>query len=319
MTRLGLGLAALGRPGYITLGHAEDMHGQYSVLAMEARCHRVLDAAWAAGLRYFDAARSYGRAERFLASWLLAHDVDPDDVTVASKWGYTYTADWEVRAPVHEVKDHTAPTLRRQWEETRTLLGAQVDLYQIHSATLESGALDDRHVIVNLGRLRDEGVAVGLSLTGPAQADTLRRAMDVRWQGEPLFGAVQATWNLLEPSAGEALAEAHAAGMGVVVKEALANGRLTERNRDAAQTGRMEALRAEAERLHATVDALALAAALAQPWADVVLLGAAAPDQLASNVAALDVPWDAAAADRLAALAEDPAAYWDHRARLGWN
>lgn len=319
VTRLGLGLAALGRPGYINLGHGQDMHGQYSVLAMEARCHRVLDAAWEAGLRYFDAARSYGRAERFLASWLLARNVEPREVAVASKWGYTYTADWEVRAPVHEVKDHTAPTLRRQWEETRSLLGSQVDLYQIHSATLDSGALEDRHVIANLGRLRDEGVQVGLSLSGAAQSDTLRRAMDVRWEGEPLFGAVQATWNLLEPSAGPALAEAHAAGMGVVVKEALANGRLTDRNRDPAQAGRLEALRAEAERLHTTVDALAMAAALAQPWADVVLSGAASPEQVASNVRALCVRWDDAAASRLAALAESPETYWDRRSRMEWN
>ena len=32
----------------------------------------VLDAAYGAGVRYFDAARSYGRAEQFLGSWLRA-------------------------------------------------------------------------------------------------------------------------------------------------------------------------------------------------------------------------------------------------------
>jgi aryl-alcohol dehydrogenase-like predicted oxidoreductase len=54
----------------------------------------------------------------------------------------------------------------------------------------------------------------------------------MRVDGVRLFDAVQATWNLLEPSAGPALAEAHAAGLGVIVKEALANGRLTDRNDD---------------------------------------------------------------------------------------
>ena len=63
----GLGLAALGRPGYINLGHAADLHADYDVAAMEGRAHAVLDAAHAAGVRYFDAARSYGRAEEFLA------------------------------------------------------------------------------------------------------------------------------------------------------------------------------------------------------------------------------------------------------------
>jgi len=68
-----------------------------------------------------------------------------------------------------------------------------------------------------------------------------------------------------------------------------------------------------------TPDALALAAALAQPWADVVLSGATTTDQLASNLAALDVAWAEADGERLRALAEDPAGYWVTRARLAWN
>jgi aryl-alcohol dehydrogenase-like predicted oxidoreductase len=62
--RLGLGLAALGRPGYINLGHAADLAHDYDVAGMEASTYAVLDAAGAAGIRYFDAARSYGRAQK---------------------------------------------------------------------------------------------------------------------------------------------------------------------------------------------------------------------------------------------------------------
>lgn len=92
MTPLGLGLAALGRPGYINLGHAEDLGRQRDVAKMEARAHVVLNAAYDAGVRYFDAARSYRRAESFLGSWLRSRK--PADVTIGSKWGYTYTAAW---------------------------------------------------------------------------------------------------------------------------------------------------------------------------------------------------------------------------------
>ena len=56
VTPLGLGLAALGRPGYINLGHGADLNFEHTVAAMEARAHNVLDAAWDAGIRYFDAA-----------------------------------------------------------------------------------------------------------------------------------------------------------------------------------------------------------------------------------------------------------------------
>ena len=80
VSRLGLGLAALGRPGYINLGHAADIGSDRAIATFEARAHSVLDAAWATGIRYFDAARSYGRAETFLASWLASRQIPPGQV-----------------------------------------------------------------------------------------------------------------------------------------------------------------------------------------------------------------------------------------------
>jgi len=319
VSRLGLGLAALGRPGYINLGHAGDLRRDYDAAVMEARCHAVLDAAHALGVRYFDAARSYGRAEVFLADWLAARRIGPAEVTVGSKWGYTYTADWKVEAEHHEIKDHSLPVLQRQWAESRGLLGNYLNLYQIHSATLESGVLTDRAVLEELARMRAQGVRIGLTLSGPKQAETLRRALDVTIAGVRLLDTVQATWNLLEPSTGPALQAAHSAGMGVIVKEALANGRLTARNTDPAFAAQRKVLEEEAARLQTTPDALALAAALAQPWADVVLSGAATVDQLRSNTAALTVPWDDTAAERLGKLAEAPDEYWRRRSGLSWN
>ena len=44
--QIGLGLAALGRPAYINLGHGEDV-ADPSVDAMERSAHAVLDAAYA--------------------------------------------------------------------------------------------------------------------------------------------------------------------------------------------------------------------------------------------------------------------------------
>jgi aryl-alcohol dehydrogenase-like predicted oxidoreductase len=307
VTPLGLGLAALGRPGYINLGHHDDV-GDTDVAAMERHAHEVLDAAYEGGVRYYDAARSYGRGEAFLASWLQRRGLSRNDVTVGSKWGYIYTADWRVDVDEHEVKDLSVATLRRQLGETRALLGEHLALYQIHSATLESGVLDDAAVRDELARLRDEGVFIGLTATGPRQADTIERALEVGG-----FDAVQATWNLHDRSATSALAAAHDAGLGVIVKEALANGRLTAR---ADADG---PLAAAARERGTTPDALALAAVLAQPWADVVLSGAATVDTLRSNLAALEVTWDAQLDERLAQLAEPAEAYWERRSELAWN
>jgi aryl-alcohol dehydrogenase-like predicted oxidoreductase len=303
VSTIGLGLAALGRPAYINVGHSDDLAGRIDVPHMERRAHEVLDAAYERGVRYYDAARSYGKAEEFLASWLAARELRSDDVTVGSKWGYTYTAGWRVDAEEHEVKDLSVGTLRRQLEESRALLGVHLDLYQIHSATLESGVLEDAEVAAELERLRSAGLAVGLTVTGPHQAETIGRAVELG-----RFDTVQATWNLLERSAGSALERAHAEGMGVIVKEALANGRLTAR-------GDVVRVQAEANRHGTTPDALALAAALAQPWADVVLSGAATVAQLESNLAAIDV----ADTDALDDVAEQRDAYWARRAALPWN
>lgn len=319
VSRLGFGLAALGRPGYMTLGHAADLGRRYDPADMEAHAHAVLDAAFAAGIRYFDAARSYGLGEHFLATWLAARGLAPGAATIGSKWGYTYTAAWKVDADQHEVKEHSLSVLRRQIDESRALLGEHLSLYQIHSATLDSGVLDNQEVLRELARLRGEGLRIGLSLTGPRQADTLCRALAITIDGIRLFDCVQATWNVLEPSAGPALQAAHDAGLGVIVKEALANGRLTPRNDEAAFAPQRRILEATAARLGATLDALALATALAQPWADVVLSGAATVSHLASNVAALQVAWDEETAHALAGLAEEPHAYWTTRGALRWN
>ena len=80
------------------------------------------------------------------------------------------------------------------------------------------------------------------------------------------------------PCAGEALLEAHLAGMDVIVKEAMANGRLLQRPQC------LKALKAVAEKLASTSpggggeggpDAVALAIAMAQPFHPMVLSGAA--------------------------------------------
>jgi aryl-alcohol dehydrogenase-like predicted oxidoreductase len=312
-------LAALGRPGYINLGHAADLGQNYDVAAMEAHAHSVLDAAWQAGIRYYDAARSYGRAEQFLSSWLHSRGIGPQEVVVGSKWGYTYTAGWRVKADKHEVKDHTLPVLRRQIGESRALLGEYLKLYQIHSATLDSGVLDNREVLEELAVIRDEGLVIGLSLSGPHQAQTLKKALAIQIDGRPLFRSVQATWNVLSRGATDALNEAHDAGMGVIVKEALANGRLTSRNEDPAFDTKRRLLQAVSDEAGVSIDALALAAVMAQPWADIVLSGAAQVDQLNSNVKGLKVAWREAIAAQLDDLTEPEEQYWKTRGRLEWN
>jgi aryl-alcohol dehydrogenase-like predicted oxidoreductase len=267
---------------------------------MRAASWAVLDAAYAAGVRWVDVARSYGLAEDFLAGWLSSRA--PSDVTVSSKWGYAYVGDWRMDAAVHEEKSHTLDRFRTQWAESAGLLGSHLAMYQVHSLTPDSPLFDDLALQDALAALP---VRVGFSTSGPAQADVVRRAFALERHGRPVFTAVQSTWNVLETSVGPALAEAHAAGAHVLVKEGMANGRLA--------VDPPAPVADLAKSLEVGPDAVALAAVLAQPWADTVLSGAAGTRQLASNLAALAV-----GTPDLPNLAEAPADYWKQRSALAW-
>ncbi len=320
---------------------------------MRARSHDLLDAALDAGIGYVDVARSYGLAESFLASWLDGRDRTTTPLTVGSKWGYRYVGEWRMDAAVHEVKDHSLAMLRSQLAESRQLLGDWLRLYQIHSATFESGVLERVDVLRELARLRESGLAIGLTVSGPNQGDVLRAALSVRVDGVNPFQTVQATWNLMEPSAGPALAEAHDAGWGVIVKEALANGRLLrgEAGESLARIARRLGGGHDTERAAGPggpglgsggpgpnsgpgagpgsgdfgpgpgdpgPDAIALAAVLAQPWRHVVLSGAATVPELRANLRALDVQFEADDLRELEVLARPPEQYWAERTALPW-
>jgi aryl-alcohol dehydrogenase-like predicted oxidoreductase len=305
--RLGLGLAAIGRPAYITEGRARDLGAPDSrtVDELRARAHALLDAAWELGVRYLDTARSYGRAEEFIGTWLATHPGRRDELVIGSKWGYAYTGGWRMDAAVHERKDHGLATFETQWPETLQALRTRPDLYLVHSVTPDSPALGDAALLDALRRLAESGVRVGLSTSGPRQAEVIRRAAQLP---DGPFSAVQTTWNLLEPSAAPALAEVHDAGWVVVVKEVLANGRLAE-----SDDPRLTALADAAGR---RPDQLAIGAALAQPWASVVLSGAVTVEQLAENAAADRWPIDATT---LEAIAEPPEQYWAGRQQRAWT
>ncbi|TDC62163.1 aldo/keto reductase [Actinomadura sp. GC306] len=307
--RLGVGLAALGRPAYINVGRTHELPHDRSVEGMREATWDVLDAAYAAGIRWVDAARSYGRAEEFLGGWLAERS--PEDVTVSSKWGYTYVGGWKTDAPVHEVKKHALDRYREQYEETRSFLNGYLSVYQVHSLTEDSPLFGDVRLQGALAEASAEGVRVGFSTSGPRQKDTIRRALELQVDGQRLFSTVQSTWNILEPSAEDALREAHEAGLHVLVKEVLANGRLAVHPPAAVQ--------AVASGLGVQPDALALAAALSQGWADTVLVGAVSTAQLASNLAVTEVALAGDELEMLAGLSVPPERYWTERSALPWT
>lgn len=241
-----------------------------------------------------------------------------------------YTANWQIDTggEPHEVKDHSAAHFASQSLETLELLGDYINLYQIHSATLESGVLDDENVLEALRKFKKQKqIRLGLSLSGVKQSATLTKALDIPMDahapsGDRLFDCVQATYNCAEQSVGPALLRARRAGLDVIVKEAMANGRLLK-------GPPASRVRAAADKLKVPPDALCLAAVMVQDFRPMVLSGAATAEQVESNAAALALAdkvlkgeMDEAQAE-IATLMRDtlvaPDAYWTERSALAWN
>jgi aryl-alcohol dehydrogenase-like predicted oxidoreductase len=322
LPRLGLGMAALGRPGYINLNRSSILGSDdRDVKTMQHQANTVMDRLFSLSVdnvAWLDCARSYGLSEKFVGEYLKSNNIKPDEVYVSSKWGYTYVADWKVsleEGKPHEVKDHSAQKFLKQVEETVEFLGDYVNLYQVHSATFESGILSDPKAHAALRKCRKErGWALGLSVSGPNQNDVLRQAMTLVENGEPLFDSVQCTYNVLEQRPAEALLEAHNSGMDIIIKEGLANGRALKN----------EAIIKYSKQLGCEPDSLALACILAQPFEPRVLSGAITPDQLESNFKAIEVSEKLKEEPELlteimSACVVNSEQYWADRSALAWN
>lgn len=322
LPRLGLGMAALGRPGYINLNRSVILGSERDVDTFQKQANVVMDKLFQLSsddnMAWLDCARSYGLSEKFVGEYLRSKNIKSENVYVSSKWGYTYVADWKVslaEGEPHEVKDHSVDNFLKQVKETAEFLGEYIDLYQVHSATFESGILSDPKAHEALRQCRKErGWALGLSVSGPDQNDVIRQAMKLEENGERLFDSVQCTYNVLEQRPADALQEAHDAGLDIIIKEGLANGRVLKN----------ESILKYAKQLGCEPDSLALGCILAQPFEPRVLSGAVTADQLESNFNALQVSKKLKDNPELLkeimnACVTKSEEYWSERSALAWN
>ena len=311
--KLGLGLAALGRPGYINLGHHQNIGPDKSKEAMYFQAEKVLNFAYQSGIQYFDVARVYGASEEFLSKWIRKQN--QFNGYVGSKWGYEYLADWKIDTDVHERKDHSAAFLKQQWVETRLNLGKNIDLYQIHSVTPESNVLNDRSVLNELQNIKKSGIEIGISTSGPSQAETIKKLLEIN-KVENLFTFIQCTINILEQSCQQILIEASESKINIIAKEIFANGRLSAANKEFHQK-EILILRNLALDLNLSLEELSLIWAYQQKYINIVLTGAATVEQLQSNIDAISKK--GLTLPNLLELGTSKESYWQSRKSLKWN
>ena len=148
--KIGFGTAAIGRPQYINLRTEDSKYANLEEFRLNGV--HVLEEAYNLGVRYFDTAPGYGFAENLLLEWLKTKN--DNSIKLATKWGYTYVANFDENSEIHEIKEHSLSKLNSQWQVSKKLL-PYLSVYQIHSATLETGVLENESILNQLAFLKE--------------------------------------------------------------------------------------------------------------------------------------------------------------------
>ena len=313
--KIGLGTAAIGRPQYINVRNQKPESFELEKFRQSGL--QILESAYQQGVRYFDTAPGYGMAEQLISDWLQSKN-DPS-IEVATKWGYEYVANFNPDAKVHEIKDHSIDQLIKQWEVSKELLPFLSTL-QIHSATFETGVLDDEEVLAKLAEFKSNyGINIGLSTTGENQVDVLKKALDIQMNGKQLFNVFQVTFNILDQSILEVLDILKQDNNRIVVKEALANGRLFPHYACVDFSDLYQLLESLALKYNTGIDAIALQFCHQALKPFMVLSGASHTSDLVENLKTNNLKLSSYEVESLKSHAIPTNHYWNQRKQMNWN
>jgi len=312
---LGLGTAALGRPQYINIREKQSISDDLEVFKKQSLT--VLENAYKGGVRYFDTAPGYGLAEKLLFEWLQTKN--DESIEVATKWGYTYVANFVANAKIHEIKEHSLKKLNEQWDVSNAFL-PRLKVYQIHSATLETGVLENEAVLDRLAFLKNESnVQIGITTTGANQVEVINRALDVSVEGNQLFDAFQVTYNMLDQSLNNISKDLQKQNKKILIKEALANGRVFRNDNYTHYNGLYTLLESLANKYKVGIDAISLKFCEQTISGSMILSGASNLKQLEENLKMNSIVLAENDIEKLKAFRINEELYWQERKQLRWN
>lgn len=315
-TKIGLGLAALGRPEYINIRNGNTPNKSQE--AYKENAFSILNFAYEQGIQYFDTAPSYGKGEAYLIDWNSKYQ--HKDVTLSTKWGYTYVANWELGFNgAHEVKEHSLAKLKEQWQISKKLQPA-LKIYQVHSATFESGILENNEVLQQLYQIKKEtGIQIGITTSGANQSEIIAAALKIKVNNVDLFDSYQVTYNILEQSTHVILKQLLQLKKTVIIKEALANGRIFKNTQFNQYQKLYNFLETLAVKYQVGIDAVALRFVMDNLEPTYVLSGAFSKQQLEQNIKAQKIKLNKEEITALKSFKIAPEAYWEERNKLVWN
>ncbi|MGX1752925.1 aldo/keto reductase [Sphingobacterium sp. NPDC055346] len=313
---IGLGTAAIGRPHYINLRH-ETPTADTSLSEFRSSGIKILEDAYNKGVRFFDASPGYGLIESLLVEWLQQKS-DPE-ITIATKWGLSYLANFDKNAKVHEFKEHSFKKLNSQWEFSKKLL-PYLKIYQIHSATLETGVLNNQNILRRLHDIKKEyNLVIGLTTTGANQVEVLDKALGIEIENEPLFNSFQCTYNIMEQSIIPFKAVFQSRDRQLIIKESLANGRLIPNSDFVKHKSLYRQMTSLSAKYNVTTDALAMRFCMDSFPESICLSGASSTEQLHSNLTAKTFKLQQDDLQLLSSYYVDSTDYWDERKQLPWQ
>lgn len=316
MKNIGFGTAAVGRPLYINI-RQEKPSVEFSLPKFRQNGIEILTEAYDKGVRFFDAAPGYGLSESILIEW-LAEKNDPA-IVVATKWGLTYVADFDMNALVQETKEHSLAKLNEQWQFSKKLL-PYLKTYQIHSATLETGVLDNKAILQRLHEIKKEHhISIGITTTGTDQLEVLKKAIAIEVANEPLFSSFQSTYNIMEQSILELKGAFDDPNRQLIIKESVANGRLIPHSSSRKHRRLYKDIKKLAEKYQVGADAIAIRFCLDSFPGSICLSGASSAQQLRANLMADTFKLQAQEMEILNSYQISPATYWKERSRLPWQ
>ena len=312
---LGLGTAAFGRPLYINIKPSKESYTSED--SFMAKGIEILDRAYDLGIRSFDTSPGYGLAEKMLATW--AHQKSNKDIEILTKWGYTYVANFDKNASVHEIKEHTLEKLNEQWEISKFLL-PYLKAYQIHSATLETGVLNNETILHRLAELKYEhNLTIGITTTGANQKEVLEKAMGIEIDGLELFSLFQVTYNIFDQSISSLVNIISKNDKKIIIKEAMANGRVFPNKLYSNYRDTYKYLILLAKKYNVGVDAIALRFCAETVPAYRILSGANSVSHLSDNLKMNRFKLTEEEISFFKERPVNPSNYWNERKELKWN
>jgi aryl-alcohol dehydrogenase-like predicted oxidoreductase len=321
-------LRVFGRTGMqlSVLGFGCGAVGGFMVRGDPAEQQRTIARAIAAGVNYFDTAVQYGDGESENNLGRVLQQLKPANVTVGTK----------VRLPPSEF-GRMADTITASLEGSlKRLRLDRVDIFHLHNPITQTGGGTALSVAQVLGdvvpafeRLRQQGKIRFLGMTAVGETAALQQVLD-----SGSFDSAQVVYNMLNPSAAEALPANYpaqdygrlfdhiqAVGVGVVGIRVLAGGALSgsaERHPIAGPApepiGSAMSYDADVDRARRLIPLIkegfasslteaATRFALSHPAMGTILVGLATPQQFEDALAAVEKgPLPPAALDRLSAL-----------------